>query len=87
MISLMVRMLWRNAVQHAPALKGEQVNVQYPYGIGATARITNVQGERLFNERGCGGCHVVKSDESGVSPRVPHLAGIGSKVTPRWPWA
>jgi mono/diheme cytochrome c family protein len=41
-------------------------------------------GERLFTERGCRGCHAVKADEHSVSPRVPHLAGIGSKVTPEW---
>jgi mono/diheme cytochrome c family protein len=42
------------------------------------------EGERLFTERGCRGCHAVKADEHSVSPRVPHLAGIGSKVTPEW---
>ncbi len=41
-------------------------------------------GERLFTERGCRGCHGVQADERSVSPRVPHLAGIGSKVTPGW---
>lgn len=41
-------------------------------------------GERLFTERGCRGCHGVKADERSVSPRVPHLAGVGSKVTPEW---
>lgn len=41
-------------------------------------------GEQLFTERGCRGCHAVKADEHSVSPRVPHLAGIGSKVTPEW---
>lgn len=41
-------------------------------------------GERLFTERGCRGCHGVKPDESSVSPRVPHLAGIGSKVKAEW---
>jgi len=41
-------------------------------------------GERLFTERGCRGCHAVQADEHSVSPRVPHLAGIGSKVTPEW---
>ncbi len=41
-------------------------------------------GERLFTERGCHGCHGITADESSVSPRVPHLAGIGSKVTPEW---
>jgi mono/diheme cytochrome c family protein len=41
-------------------------------------------GERLFTERGCHGCHGVLADEHSVSPRVPHLAGIGSKVTPEW---
>jgi mono/diheme cytochrome c family protein len=47
---------------------------------GASAQ----EGERLFTERGCHGCHGVKVDESSVAPRVPHLAGIGSKVTPEW---
>jgi mono/diheme cytochrome c family protein len=42
------------------------------------------EGERLFTERGCRGCHGLKADEHSVSPRVPHLAGIGSKVTPAW---
>jgi len=41
-------------------------------------------GERLFTERGCRGCHAVKADEHSVSPRVPHLAGVGSKVTAAW---
>ncbi|MGD0949326.1 MAG: cytochrome c [Candidatus Binatia bacterium] len=47
---------------------------------GASAQ----EGERLFTERGCRGCHGMKADESSVSPRVPHLAGVGSKVTPEW---
>ncbi|HSP98904.1 MAG TPA: c-type cytochrome [Candidatus Dormibacteraeota bacterium] len=42
------------------------------------------EGERLFTERGCRGCHAVRADEHSVSPRVPHLAGIGSKVTAEW---
>ena len=42
------------------------------------------EGERLVTERGCRGCHGIKADEHSVSPRVPHLAGIGSKVTPEW---
>jgi len=42
------------------------------------------EGERLFTEKGCRGCHGVKDDEKSVSQRVPHLAGIGSKVTARW---
>jgi mono/diheme cytochrome c family protein len=42
------------------------------------------EGERLFTERGCRGCHGVKAEEHSVSPRVPNLAGIGSKVTPEW---
>jgi mono/diheme cytochrome c family protein len=42
------------------------------------------EGEKLFTERGCRGCHAVKADEHSVSPRVPHLAGIGSKVPPEW---
>jgi len=41
-------------------------------------------GERWFTERGCHGCHAVRADEHSVSARVPHLAGIGSKVTPEW---
>lgn len=41
-------------------------------------------GEHLFTERGCHGCHAVKADEHSVSPRVPQLVGIGSKVTPEW---
>jgi mono/diheme cytochrome c family protein len=47
---------------------------------GASAQ----DGERLFTERGCRGCHGVTADESSVAPRVPHLAGIGSKVTAEW---
>jgi mono/diheme cytochrome c family protein len=42
------------------------------------------EGERLFTERGCRGCHAVKAEERSVSPRVPHLAGIGSKVSAAW---
>lgn len=42
------------------------------------------EGERLFTERGCRGCHAVKADEKCAAPRVPHLAGIGSKVNPEW---
>ncbi len=41
-------------------------------------------GEKLFTERGCRGCHAIKADEHSVSPRVPNLAGIASKVTPEW---
>jgi mono/diheme cytochrome c family protein len=47
---------------------------------GASAQ----DGERLFTERGCHGCHGIKADEHSVSPRVPNLAGIGSKVTAEW---
>ena len=47
-------------------------------GVSAT------DGESLFNERGCRGCHGVSADEHSVSPRVPHLAGIGSKVKAEW---
>lgn len=42
------------------------------------------EGEKLFNERGCKGCHATKPEETGASEGVPHLAGIGSKVTPEW---
>jgi mono/diheme cytochrome c family protein len=42
------------------------------------------EGKRLFTERGCRGCHGVEPDEHSVSPRVPHLAGVGSKVKPEW---
>jgi mono/diheme cytochrome c family protein len=41
-------------------------------------------GKRLFTERGCRGCHALAPDEHSVSTRVPHLAGIGSKVTADW---
>jgi len=41
-------------------------------------------GKKLFTERGCRGCHGIEPNEKSVSPRVPHLAGIGSKVTPEW---
>jgi mono/diheme cytochrome c family protein len=47
---------------------------------GASAQ----EGKRLFEERGCRGCHAVAADERSVTARVPHLAGIGSKVTARW---
>lgn len=42
------------------------------------------QGAQLFVERGCAGCHAVKPDEHSVAPRVPNLAGIGSKARPEW---
>ena len=42
------------------------------------------EGENLFTERGCAGCHAVKSDDHSVAPRVPNLAGIASKVRPEW---
>jgi cytochrome c1 len=42
------------------------------------------EGKRLFEERGCRGCHAIKTDEHSVTARVPHLAGIGSKVTKEW---
>lgn len=43
------------------------------------------EGERLFVERGCRGCHGVEEvDDQGLAARVPHMAGIGSKVTPEW---
>ncbi|MBI5506076.1 MAG: c-type cytochrome [Deltaproteobacteria bacterium] len=41
-------------------------------------------GKKLFTERGCRGCHGVEKEEHSVSPRVPHLGEIGSKVTPEW---
>ncbi|MFQ5666205.1 MAG: c-type cytochrome [Candidatus Binatia bacterium] len=50
----------------------------------ALAGASAEEGKRLFTERGCHGCHGVAADEDSVSPRVPHLAGIGSKVTPEW---
>jgi len=42
------------------------------------------QGKKLFTERGCRGCHGVEPNEKSVSPRVPHLGTVGSKVTPEW---
>jgi mono/diheme cytochrome c family protein len=42
------------------------------------------EGEHLFVERGCAGCHAVKADDHSVAPRVPNLAGIASKVKPEW---
>ncbi len=42
------------------------------------------EGENLFTERGCRGCHAVKADEHSGSRRIPHLAGVGSKVTREW---
>lgn len=47
---------------------------------GASAQ----DGEKLFTERGCRGCHAIKADERSISPRVPNLVGVGSKVTPDW---
>ncbi|HUI28293.1 MAG TPA: c-type cytochrome, partial [Candidatus Kryptonia bacterium] len=41
-------------------------------------------GERLFTERGCRACHAVAPEDHSVSPRVPHLYGIGSKVGADW---
>jgi mono/diheme cytochrome c family protein len=61
-----------------PQPAGAQPTVP-PLG-GASAE----EGERLFTERGCRGCHAVKADEHSVSPRVPHLAGVGSKVKAEW---
>ncbi len=45
---------------------------------------TAEDGEHLFVERGCAGCHAVKVDDHSVAPRVPNLAGIASKVKPEW---
>lgn len=42
------------------------------------------EGKRLFDERGCRGCHATEADDHSSSPRVPHLNGIGSKVKPEW---
>ena len=42
------------------------------------------EGKRLVQERGCRGCHAMSADEHSISPRVPNLAGIASKVTPEW---
>ncbi len=42
------------------------------------------QGERLFVERGCRGCHNTARDESNVSPQTVDLSSIGLKVTPAW---
>jgi mono/diheme cytochrome c family protein len=54
------------------------------YAAPALDGVSVQDGERLFTERGCRGCHGVQADERSVSPRVPHLAGIGSKVTSGW---
>ncbi len=51
---------------------------------GESRRRLREDGKRLFTERGCRGCHGVKADEHSASRRIPHLAGIGSKVTPEW---
>ncbi len=42
------------------------------------------RGKKLFVERGCRGCHGVEKNEKSNLPRIPHLAGIGTKATPRW---
>jgi len=52
----MVQFLWRNAVQHAAVLKGEELNVQAytPSGgrMRAKATVSDVQGERVFLRMG-----------------------------------
>jgi cytochrome c2 len=52
-----------------------------PVDLGAASA---EEGERLFTERGCRGCHAVAADEASVSPRVPNLAGVGSRVRAEW---
>jgi mono/diheme cytochrome c family protein len=42
------------------------------------------EGRRLFTDRGCRGCHAADPKEKSASPRIPHLAGIASKVTVEW---
>ncbi|UCD85814.1 MAG: c-type cytochrome [Deltaproteobacteria bacterium] len=42
------------------------------------------QGRKLFIERGCRGCHGVDKEEKSALPRVPHLAGIGTKIVSDW---
>lgn len=42
------------------------------------------EGEKLFQERGCRACHGTKPDEVGAGEGVPHLSGIGSKVSAEW---
>ena len=58
--------------------------VDKPYDRVALGGASAEEGERLFTERGCRGCHGVKADEKSAAPRVPHLAGVGSKVTLEW---
>lgn len=41
-------------------------------------------GEILFVERGCRGCHGNRKEQAGVARRVPNLAGIGLKVKAEW---
>lgn len=40
------------------------------------------EGERLFKEVGCLGCHSI--DNFGISTHGPNLSGMGSKTTPEW---
>jgi len=40
------------------------------------------EGEKLFKETGCLGCHSV--DQFGVNDHGPNLSGMGSKTTPEW---
>ncbi len=47
-------------------------------------RDSTENGEILFVERGCRGCHSNQIEQAGVSPRVPNLAGIGLKVRAEW---
>jgi len=41
-------------------------------------------GKRLFVERGCRGCHGTSDDDPSVAPRVPNLAGVGTKIRVEW---
>jgi len=42
------------------------------------------KGRDLFVSRGCRGCHAIAVGESSLSPRIPHLGGIGVKVRGDW---
>jgi mono/diheme cytochrome c family protein len=59
---------------------GEGKPFPEPQLAGASAE----EGKKLFTDRGCRGCHAVEPDERSVSPGVPHLGDIGSKVKAAW---
>ncbi len=57
---------------------------QPPLESVSLAGASSSRGENLFKEKGCRGCHAVEPQDKSVSRRVPHLAGIGVKVSVEW---